>query len=67
MSIGSFICLVKIVGFYMVIVKKGGKEREMDMMVMENLVYGKIISCMYDLKGFLRFCYNLDGIGMLLD
>jgi len=68
MSSGSPTCLAKILGFYTVTVRKGGKgEKEMDMMVMENLVYGKNISRMYDLKGSLRSRYNPDATGTLLD
>ncbi|KAG0585739.1 hypothetical protein M758_2G033500 [Ceratodon purpureus] len=67
MSTGSPTCLAKIVGFYTVTVRKGGKEKEMDVLVMENLVYGKAISRMYDLKGSLRSRYNPQATGTLLD
>lgn len=67
MSSGSPTCLAKIVGFYTVTVRKGGKEKEMDVLVMENLVYGKTISRMYDLKGSLRSRYNRQATGTLLD
>lgn len=67
MSSRSPTCLAKIVGFYTVTVKKGGKEKEMDMMVMENLVYGKNYTRMYDLKGSQRSRYNPDATGTLLD
>lgn len=67
MSSGSPTCLAKIVGFYTVTVRKGGKEREMDLIVMENLTYGKTISRIYDLKGSLRSRYNPDTTGTLLD
>ena len=67
MSSGSPTCLAKIVGFYTVTVRKGGKEREMDVLVMENLIYGKTISRVYDLKGSLRSRYNPQATGTLLD
>lgn len=37
---------------------KGGKETKMDLIVMENLFYGRSISRVYDLKGSVRSRYN---------
>lgn len=42
---------------------KGGKEVKMDLMVMENLFYGRNVSRVYDLKGSLRARYNPDSSG----
>ncbi|GAA0145012.1 kinase [Lithospermum erythrorhizon] len=72
LSSGSPTCLAKILGIYQVTVKnmKGGKETKMDLMVMENLFYGKNISRVYDLKGSVRSRYNSDTSGrnkVLLD
>lgn len=39
---------------------KGGKETKMDLIVMENLFYGRSISRVYDLKGSVRSRYNSD-------
>ncbi|KAK4409690.1 putative 1-phosphatidylinositol-3-phosphate 5-kinase FAB1C [Sesamum angolense] len=50
--------------------KAGGKEVKMELMVMENLLYGKSISRVYDLKGSERSRYNSDTTGankVLLD
>ncbi|KAF3336726.1 putative 1-phosphatidylinositol-3-phosphate 5-kinase FAB1D isoform X1 [Carex littledalei] len=43
--------LAKILGIYEVRQIKNGKETKMDLMVMENLLFGKNISRTYDLKG----------------
>ncbi|KAJ3687908.1 hypothetical protein LUZ61_017072 [Rhynchospora tenuis] len=43
--------LAKILGIYEVRQIKNGKEMKMDVMVMENLHFGKNISRIYDLKG----------------
>ncbi|KAG9142309.1 hypothetical protein Leryth_007733, partial [Lithospermum erythrorhizon] len=72
LSSGSPTCLAKILGIYQVTVKnmKSGKETKMDLMVMENLFYGKNISRIYDLKGSVRSRYNADTTGrnkVLLD
>lgn len=69
---GSPTCLAKILGIYQVTVKhlKGGKEMKMDLMVMENLFFGRNISRVYDLKGSARARYNPDASGsnkVLLD
>mgnify|MGYP000748242036 FL=1 len=50
--------------------KKGGKDVRMDVMVMENLLYGRQVSQLYDLKGSTRSRYNADTTGknkVLLD
>ena len=49
---------------------KGGREVRTDLMVMENLLYGRHINRVYDLKGSLRSRYNSDKTGknkVLLD
>ncbi|MCD7450593.1 hypothetical protein HAX54_007389 [Datura stramonium] len=65
-------CLAKILGIYQVSVKhlKGGRETKMDLIVMENLFFGRTISKVYDLKGSLRSRYNAVKTGannVLLD
>ena len=50
--------------------QKGGKETKHDLMVMENLMFGRNISRQYDLKGALHARLNSspDGSGdVLLD
>ncbi|CDP00755.1 unnamed protein product [Coffea canephora] len=69
---GSPTCLAKVLGMYQVGVKhlKGGKETKMDLMIMENLFFGRKISRVYDLKGSKRSRYNADTTGankVLLD
>ncbi|KAL8463579.1 hypothetical protein ACS0TY_034291 [Phlomoides rotata] len=69
---GSPTCLAKILGIFQVTVKhmKGGKEVKMDLMIMENLLYKRSISKVYDLKGSARSRYNSDTTGankVLLD
>ncbi|OIT05556.1 PREDICTED: putative 1-phosphatidylinositol-3-phosphate 5-kinase FAB1C [Nicotiana attenuata] len=64
--------LAKVLGIYQVSVKqlKGGRETKMDLIVMENLFFGRTISKVYDLKGSLRSRYNADKTGankVLLD
>jgi 1-phosphatidylinositol-3-phosphate 5-kinase len=49
---------------------KGGKESKMDLLVMENLLYGRNVTRLYDLKGSSRSRYNSDLSGsnkVLLD
>ncbi|VAI87234.1 unnamed protein product [Triticum turgidum subsp. durum] len=55
-STGSPTCLAKILGIYQVTIKhlKGGKESKMDLLVMENLLFGRNITRLYDLKGSSR-------------
>ncbi|KAK4779853.1 hypothetical protein SAY87_015959 [Trapa incisa] len=66
-------CLAKVLGLYQVTVKNlkgGGKERKMDVMVMENLFFQRNISRVYDLKGSERGRYNPNTTGkdtVLLD
>ncbi|MCO5576655.1 hypothetical protein L7F22_030470 [Adiantum nelumboides] len=69
---GSPTCLAKILGIFQVTIKHGkvGKEVRMDLMVMENLLYGRHVTRLYDLKGSLRSRYNADTTGknkVLLD
>ncbi|XP_042483722.1 1-phosphatidylinositol-3-phosphate 5-kinase FAB1B-like [Macadamia integrifolia] len=73
-SIGSGCptCLAKILGIYQVMSKhiKGGKESRMDVLVMENLLFGRNVTRLYDLKGSSRSRYNPDSSGsnkVLLD
>ncbi|WCJ39304.1 1-phosphatidylinositol-3-phosphate 5-kinase FAB1B [Euphorbia peplus] len=65
-------CLAKILGIYQVTSKhlKGGKESKMDVLVMENLLFGRNVTRLYDLKGSSRSRYNADSSGnnkVLLD
>ncbi|XP_011036542.1 PREDICTED: 1-phosphatidylinositol-3-phosphate 5-kinase FAB1B-like isoform X3 [Populus euphratica] len=65
-------CLAKILGIYQVTSKllKGGKETKMDVLVMENLLYRRKVTRLYDLKGSSRSRYNSDSSGsnkVLLD
>lgn len=69
---GSPTCLAKILGIYQVTAKhlKGGKESRMDVLVMENLLFKRNITRLYDLKGSSRSRYNPDSSGsnkVLLD
>ncbi|KAI5055795.1 hypothetical protein GOP47_0029658 [Adiantum capillus-veneris] len=69
---GSPTCLAKILGIFQVTIKHGkvGKEVRMDLMAMENLLYGRHVTRLYDLKGSLRSRYNADTTGknkVLLD
>ncbi|KAL7152320.1 hypothetical protein ABFS83_04G089200 [Erythranthe nasuta] len=69
---GSPTCLAKILGIYQVTTKhvKGGKESKMDVLVMENLLYRRNLTRLYDLKGSTRSRYNPDSSGsnkVLLD
>ncbi|KAM5547100.1 1-phosphatidylinositol-3-phosphate 5-kinase FAB1A [Rosa sericea] len=65
-------CLAKILGIYQVSSKHGkaGKETKMDVLVMENLLFRRNVSRLYDLKGSSRSRYNPDTSGsnkVLLD
>ncbi|XVF35214.1 hypothetical protein REPUB_Repub18cG0126200 [Reevesia pubescens] len=65
-------CLAKILGIYQVSSKhlKGGKELKMDVLVMENLLFRRHVTRLYDLKGSSRSRYNPDTSGsnkVLLD
>ncbi|XAR49833.1 1-phosphatidylinositol-3-phosphate 5-kinase [Bertholletia excelsa] len=69
---GNPTCLAKILGIYQVTSKhlKGGKESKMDVLVMENLLFGRNLARLYDLKGSSRSRYNPDSSGsnkVLLD
>ncbi|KAH6781232.1 phosphatidylinositol-4-phosphate 5-kinase family protein [Perilla frutescens var. frutescens] len=69
---GSPTCLAKILGIYQVASRhqKGGKDFKMDFLVMENLLFGRNLSRLYDLKGSSRSRYNPDTSGsnkVLLD
>ena len=49
---------------------KGGKDTKMDVLVMENLLFGRNVTRLYDLKGSSRSRYNPDSSGsnkVLLD
>lgn len=49
---------------------KGGKETRMDVLVMENLLFRRNVTRLYDLKGSSRSRYNPDSSGtnkVLLD
>ncbi|XP_068662384.1 putative 1-phosphatidylinositol-3-phosphate 5-kinase FAB1D [Aristolochia californica] len=72
LSTGSQSCLAKILGIYQVIIRqdKNGKELKIDLMVMENLLFGRNVSRLYDLKGALHSRYISDANGpgtVLLD
>ncbi|WOG89412.1 hypothetical protein DCAR_0208650 [Daucus carota subsp. sativus] len=65
-------CLAKVLGIYQVTSKhlRGGKEIKMDVLVMENLLFGRSLARLYDLKGSTRSRYNPDCSGsnkVLLD
>lgn len=71
-STGSPTCLARILGIYQVTSRhlKGGKESKMDVLVMENLLFGRNVTRLYDLKGSSRSRYNPDSKGrnkVLLD
>ncbi|CAN4097924.1 unnamed protein product [Withania somnifera] len=64
-------CLAKILGIYQVNVRpRGGKETRHDLMVMENLSFGRSTNRQYDLKGALHARFSAAGNGagdVLLD
>ncbi|KAG9156351.1 hypothetical protein Leryth_009223 [Lithospermum erythrorhizon] len=64
-------CLAKILGIYQVVGRQtSGKETRHDLMVMENLSFGRNFTRSYDLKGALHARLNTSGIGsgdVLLD
>lgn len=71
-ELGNQTCLAKILGVYQVTIKqtKNGKETRHDLMVMENLSFGRNIIRQYDLKGALHARFNSTGNGtddVLLD
>lgn len=55
-DLGNQTCLAKVLGIYQVTVRqpKSGKETRHDLMVMENLSFGRKITRQYDLKGALH-------------
>ncbi|CAN1235338.1 Putative 1-phosphatidylinositol-3-phosphate 5-kinase FAB1D [Linum perenne] len=59
-ELGNQTCLAKVLGIYQVIVRppKGGKETRHDLMVMENLTFGRDLTRRYDLKGALHARYT---------
>ncbi|GLJ07433.1 hypothetical protein SUGI_0067020 [Cryptomeria japonica] len=64
LSCGSSTCLAKILGIYQVMKHaKDGREIRMDLLVMENLLYGRNVTRVYDLKGFAHSRYNSDPTG----
>ncbi|OIW17542.1 hypothetical protein TanjilG_22654 [Lupinus angustifolius] len=65
-------CMAKILGIYQVKTKhiKGGKESKMDVLIMENVLFKRTVTRIYDLKGYSRSRYNQDSSGsnkVLLD
>ncbi|XVE88557.1 hypothetical protein DITRI_Ditri19aG0078700 [Diplodiscus trichospermus] len=65
-------CLAKILGIYQVMAKqlRGGKESRINVLVMENLLFRRSVTRLYDLKGSSRSRYNPDSSGsnkVLLD
>ncbi|CAI0448181.1 unnamed protein product [Linum tenue] len=57
-------CLAKILGIYQVSKQvKGGKETKLDILVMENLLFRRDVTRLYDLKGSSRSRYNPDTSG----
>ncbi|WVZ57219.1 hypothetical protein U9M48_007629 [Paspalum notatum var. saurae] len=67
---GSPTCIAKILGIYQVKSLKEGKEMRMDVLVMENLLFERNVTTLYDLKGSTRSRYNPDSNGsdkVLLD
>jgi 1-phosphatidylinositol-3-phosphate 5-kinase len=66
-EIGNQTCLAKILGIYQVRVMKSGKEVRHDLMVMENLTFGRNVRRQYDLKGALHARLNSDDEDVLLD
>lgn len=67
---GSPTCIAKVLGIYQVKSLKGGKEMRMDVLVMENLLFERNVTTLYDLKGSARSRYNPDSNGsdkVLLD
>ncbi|XP_073099215.1 putative 1-phosphatidylinositol-3-phosphate 5-kinase FAB1D isoform X2 [Elaeis guineensis] len=60
LSAGSQTCLAKVLGIYQVKQYKNGKEVKTDLMVMENLLFGRNITRKYDLKGSIFSRYVSD-------
>ncbi|KAL0323381.1 UNVERIFIED_CONTAM: putative 1-phosphatidylinositol-3-phosphate 5-kinase FAB1D [Sesamum angustifolium] len=59
-ELGNQTCLAKILGIYQVAIRatKNGKETRHDLLVMENLSFGRHIARQYDLKGALHARFN---------
>ncbi|XP_073135555.1 putative 1-phosphatidylinositol-3-phosphate 5-kinase FAB1D [Henckelia pumila] len=70
-ELGNQTCLAKIFGIYQVVVRaKNGKEVRHDLLVMENLSFGRHIARQYDLKGALHARFTATDNGsrdVLLD
>ncbi|KAL3845590.1 hypothetical protein ACJIZ3_002993 [Penstemon smallii] len=71
-ELGNQTCLAKILGIYQVVIRatKNSKETRHDLLVMENLSFGRNITRQYDLKGALhaRLCTAGNDSGdVLLD
>ncbi|CAA7018682.1 unnamed protein product [Microthlaspi erraticum] len=67
---GNQTCLSKVLGIYQVTVRqpKSGKEIRHDLMVMENLSFGRKVTRQYDLKGALHARFIANGAeDVLLD
>ncbi|KAJ3707721.1 hypothetical protein LUZ61_011426 [Rhynchospora tenuis] len=64
---GNQTCLAKILGIYQILEVRNGKEIRMDLMVTENLAYGRHLSRQYDLKGaiFARHIVGPDSCTFL--
>ncbi|KAJ4747767.1 1-phosphatidylinositol-3-phosphate 5-kinase [Rhynchospora pubera] len=64
---GNQTCLAKILGIYQILEVRNGKEIRMDLMVTENLAYGRHLSRQYDLKGaiFARHIVGSDSCTFL--
>ncbi|KAK6131113.1 hypothetical protein DH2020_035142 [Rehmannia glutinosa] len=62
-KLGNQTCLAKILGIYQVTIRatKNGKETKHDLLVMENLSFGRHIDRQYDLKGALHARFNSAG------
>ncbi|CAA0827851.1 Putative 1-phosphatidylinositol-3-phosphate 5-kinase FAB1D [Striga hermonthica] len=61
-ELGNQTCLAKILGIYQVVIRaKNGKEARHDLLVMENLSFGRQIARQYDLKGALHARLNTAG------
>ncbi|KAJ6807252.1 putative 1-phosphatidylinositol-3-phosphate 5-kinase FAB1B [Iris pallida] len=58
---GSQTCLAKILGIYQIRQSRAGKEVKVDLMVMENLLFGRNVVRTYDLKGALFSRYIADA------
>ncbi|KAI3960294.1 hypothetical protein MKW98_017018 [Papaver atlanticum] len=71
LSSGSQSCLAKILGIYQVTIRqtKSGKDLKYDLMVMENIIFNRNITRMYDLKGtqYARYTPHADGKEVYLD